>query len=203
MKELTKAVNDYNEFELINDKINSLRKLKSNILVKSYVNLLIHNLYISIDSHKNGFATEMINNMNLENYPYESTESIIPFFKSSDEIIRGIINIDNNLALNHSWINFNLKNNEYILDPSLNLIVSKELYNKVFNPTIVAHIKRDIVKESILDTLTYHKLASDMFILKGSSDIKSPFYKNDMYVKGETINKKILTLTTKFNNKNN
>ena len=203
MKDNTMTIKDYNEFELINDKINSLRKLKSNILVKSYVSLLIHNLYISIDSYKNGFASEMISNMNLENYTYESTESIIPFFKSNDEIIRGIINIDNNLALNHSWIKFNLKNTDYILDPSLNLIVSKELYNKVFNPTLVSHIKRDIVKENILDTLTYHKLANDMFILKGTGDITSPFYKNDMYVKGEIINKKILTLTTKFNNQNN
>lgn len=183
----------------INNKLNYLRKFRANILVRSYIDLLINNLYIEIDTERRGYAKEMVNKINLLGYCWESTESIIPFFKANDEIIRGILNHYKGGILEHSWIKFNLKNKEYVFDPCLNVIVLKEIYDKVFTPVELSHIDAKKVRDDMIATLTNSQISMNgMHIITYNYDINDSFYKTKMSVSGQAINKKILCLRTKF-----
>ena len=171
--------NIYKEYPEVEDKLKYLRTVKANLLVRTYIKSLLGGLYIKIVNEKKGYANEMVKDNSLTDYSYEATSSMIPFFKDDSEIIRGLLIDDNSSRLAHSWIKFNLHGKTYIFDPALNITVSKEDYEGIFLP----------------DSLEIE------FILTSSNDISSSFYNTNMQIKGEDINKKILTLTTRYNNK--
>ena len=193
---------DYNRYPEVEDKIKYLRTVKANILVRAYVNSLISNLYIRIENKKRGYASEMIKDEALTDYSYEATSSIIPFFKENSEIIRGLLVDDNCKRLEHSWIKFCLHGKNYIFDPSFNIIVPQETYEGIFLPESYGSVGAFKVKSDILDVLANGEQTDDDWkIVKSSNDINSSFYRTNMYVKGEDINKKILTLTTRYHQK--
>ena len=185
----------------VDDKIKYLKTVKANLLARAYVHSLIGNLYIKLYNHS-GYANEVVKDELLDNYSYEATSSIIPFFKENDLIIRGLLVDDWSRYFNHSWISFTLHNKEYIFDPALNLIVKKQDYEEIFTPDRIGSVSSYRVKTDLLDTLANGKENQDGFIeVNKSNDINSSFYKVDMQIKGEAINRKILTLTTKYNQK--
>jgi hypothetical protein len=185
----------------VDDKIKYLKTVKANLLARAYVHSLIGNLYIKLYNHS-GYANEVVKDELLDNYSYEATSSIIPFFKENDLIIRGLLVDDWSRYFNHSWISFTLHNKEYIFDPALNLIVKKQDYEEIFTPDRIGSVSSYRVKTDLLDTLANGKENQDGFIeVNKSNDINSSFYKADMQIKGEAINRKILTLTTKYNQK--
>ena len=185
----------------IDDKIKALKVFKAHLLARAYVHSLIGNLYIKLSNHS-GYANEVVKDELLNNYSNEATSSIISFFKENDLIIRGLIADDWGRYLTHSWIQFNLHNKDYIFDPALNIIVKREDYKGIFLPEVFGSVSSYQVKTDLLDTLASGKKNPDGFIeVKKSNDINSSFYKADMQVNGEVINRKILTLTTKYNQK--
>lgn len=185
----------------IDDKIKAMKVFKANLLARAYVHSLIGNLYIKLNNHS-GYGNEVVKDGLLTNYSYEATSSIIPFFKENDLIIRGLLVDDWSRYFSHSWIKFTLHNKEYIFDPSLNIIAKNEDYKAIFLPEKFGSVSSYRVKNDLLDTLASGKENQDGFIeVKKSNDINSSFYKADMQIKGEVINRKILTLTTKYNQK--
>lgn len=189
-----------NEIDVV-DKMQYLKTVKANILARAYVHSLIGNLYIKLANHS-GYANEVIKDELLANYANEATSSIIPFFKESDLIIRGLLVDDWSRYFNHSWIKFNLHNKEFIFDPALNIIVKRADYEGIFLPEKFGSVSSYQVKTDLLTALASGQENSDGFInINKSNDINSSFYKTDMQIKGEAINRKILTLTTKFNDK--
>ena len=185
----------------VDDKIKAMKYFKANLLARAYVHSLIGNLYIKLYNHS-GYANEVVKDELLNNYSYEATSSIIPFFKGSDLIIRGLLVDDWSRYFSHSWIIFTLYNKEYIFDPALNIVAKKQDYEAIFLPEKFGSVSSYRVKTDLLDTLASGKENKDGFIdINKSNDINSSFYKVDMQVKGEVINRKILTLTTKYSQK--
>ena len=185
----------------IDDKIKDMKFFKANLLARAYVHSLIGNLYIKLSNHS-GYANEVVKDGLLTNYSYEATSSIIPFFKENDLIIRGLLVDDWCRYFNHSWIKFTLHNKEYIFDPALNIIAQSDDYKGNFLPEVFGSVSSCQVKTDLLNILANGKENQDGFIeVKKSNDINSSFYKADMQVNGEVINRKILTLTTKYNQK--
>ena len=173
----------------------------ANLLVKSYIHFLIDSLYIEVDDENKGIANEMIKDGKLNNSAWKATVSLAPFFKEHDEIIRGTITDSNGEILPHSWIKFNLLDEEYILDPVLNIITLKNIYDKAFKTEEITRISTLKIKEDILTILDNSEKNEDNWhIINASNNINDSFYKSNMFIKGEKIKKKILTLTTHYNN---
>ena len=176
--------------------------LKSaNILVRSYIHFLLDSLYIEVDDDNKGIANEMIKQDRLFGHCFEATISLAPFFKDQDEIIRGeITNLEGEI-IPHSWLRFNLIDEDFILDPELNIIVPKTIYDEVFVPNEIAKISAGKIKEDILNILDSNKKTEDNWhIIEESNNINNSFYKSSMYIKGEKIKKKLLNLTTRYHN---
>ena len=178
--------------------------MKTSILTRTYVNHLISSLYIEAAKDKKGYAKEMINDLKLTGLCWQSTTSVIPFFKKDDIVVRGNITHYTNGLIHHSWINFYFNNKQYVFDPSLNILVEKELYDEVFLVEELANVKAVDVKNAILDTLEHGQKSAfdDRRLVTATSDINAPFYRCNMHIKGETIGKKILTLNTRFEGNN-
>ena len=183
------------------NKINYLKAFKTNLLARAYIHTLIGGLYIKLADYHSGYANEVVKDELLSAYPYEATASMIPFFKENDCLIRGALVDDSGSYYQHSWISFSLNNRTYIFDPAQNIAVPKEIYESIFLPEIFGSVTAHQVKTDLLDTLAEGEETTDGFrIINKSNDINSSFYKSDMQIKGETINRKILTLTARFKN---
>lgn len=196
-----KSIGDFSKGEKeLKDKIRFLRSIKTSVLAKAYANHLIGNLYIEIDAEKKGYARSMINYGDLAGWCWQSTASMIPFFKDNDQIIRGTLIHYNGGSLDHSWISFTIRGKEYVFDPCINILVEKEKYDEVFRTNEIARVSALDVRNAMLEILTTGEKSTydGSRIIRGSEDITDPFYKADMHVKGETINKRVLTLNTHF-----
>lgn len=186
----------------VTEKLKELRRYQASLLTRTYVKYLISNLYIIIAGIKRGYANEMVGDNALTNYSNEATSSIIPFFNEYASIIRGLLVDDNTCRLKHSWIEFNSNGKTYIFDPAFNLIVSKDDYKGIFLPETFASVSAKQVKTDLMNILANGQRTDDEWIIiNGSSDINSSFYNTNIQIKGEEINHKLLTLTTKYNQK--
>ena len=73
-------LDNYNdEYEERDKKFEIIRKNKANILIRTYVNYSIRNLYISAINER-GYANDLIRNRQLEGCCWQNTEFMIPFF---------------------------------------------------------------------------------------------------------------------------
>lgn len=180
--------------------IECLKKYQPSIFLKSYIHILIDSLYIEVDNENKGIANEMIKYGNITSHPFETTISIIPFFKPQDELVRGRITISNKHVLEHAWIKFKFNERVYIFDPDINLLVPETIYYKIFKPQELAKLTADQVKNDILKTLSNKPNEDNWHEITQSDDINASFYKVNMSVRGENIKRKILTLTTRYHN---
>ena len=180
--------------------IDCLKNYQPSLLLKSYIHILIDSLYIEVDNENKGIANEMIKYGNVTSHPFETTLSIIPFFKPQDELVRGKLNISKNQLLEHAWIKFKFNERVYIFDPDVNLIVPETIYYKIFKPQELAKITAEQVKSDILNTLSNKPNEDNWHEILQSDNINDSFYKVNMSIRGESIKRKILTLTTHYHN---
>ena len=194
--------NNYSDYLSVDDKLKYLKTVKANLIINSYIKLLINNLYINIINEKKGYANEMIGDNSLFDYSHEAVASIVPLLKDNAEIIRGYLVDDECYKIMHSWIRINISGTDYVFDPALNLIVLKKDYDGIFLSKEMGKVSANRVKNDMIDILNDGEKAMDgSRIIHGTNDINSSFYKSDMFVKGTVINKKILMLGTSFNKK--
>ena len=194
--------NGYAEYLDVDDKIKYLKTVKANLFVTTYIKTLISNLYIDIRNEKRGYASEMIHNNALTNYSYEATSIIVPFLKDNALLYRGYLRDDYSNKVAHSWIAFNIHGKDYIFDPALDIMTSKESYDGIFLPEVYGKINGMCVKNDLITILNEGKKTNDGFrIIDESNDINSSFYKTNMQVNGTVVNKKILMLTSRINRK--
>ena len=192
----------YMDYLDIDEKIKYLKTVRANLLVTTYIKSMISNLYIDIKNVKRGYANEMVHDNALTNYSWEATSIIVPFLKDSSQICRGYLRDDYSNKIAHSWIAFNIHGKDYIFDPALDIIVSKETYDGIFLPELFGKVSGMCVKNDLLTVLNEGIKTDDGFrIIVESKDINSSFYKANMQVNGTVINKKILMLTSRINRK--
>jgi hypothetical protein len=186
--------------DLENNYIECLKKYQPSLLLRSYVHILIDSLYIEVDNENQGIANEMIKYGHVTNYPFETTLSVISFFKDEDELIRGKLHTLNNQLLDHAWIKFKFNNRTYIFDPDINLLIPETIYYRAFKPQELSKIKAKQIKNDILKILNSKPNKDNWHDIESSSSINDSFYKINMSIKGENIKRKILTLTTHYHN---
>ena len=146
--------------------------------VKNYIINLLKPLFINIDEESIfGDVIELMKTRSLEGWCWPTTESSIIFFDENDYIIRGTLLLDDSCSVEnkykHSWICFNYKNNKYVFDPCLNLIVDKKIYDVMFDVKEKATSYAKVVREKL-----FLKILTGKTEEYSINDINNPMYKN-------------------------
>ena len=119
--------------------------------IYTYLDNILNNLNINVGGLYNGSIMDLMLKEKLEGWCWQTTESAIVFFQDYDYIARGELYLDDyNPKYFHSWICFKFEENEYVFDPCLNIVSTKDDYNKLFRPKIKGMVSAKIVKQELL-----------------------------------------------------
>ena len=133
-----------------------LRSKRIEPKVVEYLMEKLNNLYIEVLDKYKGSLFELMKNEKLEGWCWQTTESAIVFLNDDDYIERGNLKFDERTKeYYHSWICFNFDNEEYVLDPCLNLLCKKSDYSKIFEVNVKGKVSAIEVKKRINKTSYY------------------------------------------------
>lgn len=194
------------------------RKIKNDIIY--YLADKFKNLEIEVLSDDEGSLLDLMNKNSLDGWCWETTETAIVFLNDDDYILRGYLNLSQRQPnYYHSWICFKYDNEEYVLDPCLNIICFKEEYDKIFNTIVMGKVTGKEVKEELIkqieeygDKLINNKaLASIHKLLKShakndiievrveaNEDVNTPLYRNGAGYRTKIEDGKIKKLTAHY-----
>lgn len=163
--------------------------------IVNYVKYLIKDVNIEIFGMGMCSAEQLIYDRKLEGYCFETTSILIPYFNETDYISRGNLYFSNDMdSYFHSWINFSLHGCDYVFDPTLSLLCSKNIYDGLFNVGDVINIKSRKVRDELISFLN----RDSEFIIYGSNDIEDSFYGNDIKVIGKVKKNMISRLDVSY-----
>lgn len=187
-----------------------VKMLHNKRIDKDVVNYLIKrfaHLRINVEGKDKGSLLDLMNDKKLIGWCWQTTESAVVFLNDDDYIERGYIFLDEVLPeYYHSWICFNYQGIEYVLDPSLDFLCTKEDYYKVLKPTIVGMVDAKSVKDELIRQITspslvpypayedkcdaycrallndfyaeYAKEHRNEVMVHGQEDVNAPLYRN-------------------------
>lgn len=176
-------------------KINSCKVDKS---IYEYLKNNFTNLKIEILGDYSGNIIELMENGKLEGWCWQTTETAILFLDDYSYLKRGYLKFSDKTNYYHSWIQFNFKNEEYIFDPCLNIISSKNNYYSIFEINEIASINSKEIKEYFIN---YNKKIVDKskeVLIFGDNDPNSPMYRNCVGYKTALENGKIKKLVAHY-----
>lgn len=194
--------------------------------VLEYLNTKFQNLTIEIPNHQKGKILELMKKGILEGWCWQTTETAILFLNDEDYIERGFLTFDAITTYYHSWICFYL-NEEYVLDPCLNILCPKDLYRKIFRTKVDAKITAKQVRDFFVETyqktskenlkkikdyckvidIVYEKNKIERKYLEikfhASENITSPMYRNTTGYLAKIDNQKVKKLVAHYDRKRN
>ena len=141
----------------------------------------------------------------LNNFSFQTTRAAIVFFNDDDYIESGYIKISKNNELFHSWICFWYDEEEYVFDPSLDVISKKEFYQKVFETQVLVKIPSYAVRNEILKKVSTDELQNEEIKIMTNENLNSFIYQSEKGYKIETDNgiiKKLIVHYYKNDNEN-
>ena len=209
------------------DRFKILRSKRIDPKVVEYLMEKLNNLYIEVLGKYKGSLFELMKNEKLEGWCWQTTESAIVFLNDDDYIERGNLKFDERTKeYYHSWICFNFDNEEYVLDPCLNLLCKKSDYSKIFEVNVKGKVSAIEVKKELIKQVTTHKkeelskkqnnielfmkkIMGDSYdsyiertkgevVVHGPEDVNTPLYRNGAGYKTEIENEKIKKLTVHY-----
>ena len=125
--------------------------------VLNYLKEILKPLYIEITSKDSKNILDLIQQGDLMGWCWETTQTCAIFFKHTDYVERGVLDIDErDSEYFHSWIAFNFNNKEYIFDPCLDCLCSKQLYYDRFNVKLEGKCSVMKIKKLIVDRIKNH-----------------------------------------------
>ena len=172
----------------------------------NYLNTILQNIEIKIGGCQQEKAIDLISSNMLEGWCWQSSETCGLMFKDTDYVERGnlYLNEDKSREYFHSWINFEFNNQEYVLDPALNILCLREKYFKTFDVELkgvvsVKELKEQFkieikTKQSKLKALYNYKGHNEPpIVVDGVEDVFAPFFRSDIgykaTIQGDDIEK--------------
>ena len=209
------------------EKFKILHSKRINPKVVEYLMQKLNNLYIEVLGNYEGSLFQLMQVGKLMGWCWQTTESAIVFLNDDDYIERGNLYFDErNSKYYHSWICFNYKGIEYVLDPCLNFLCKKDDYSKIFEPDVKSKVSAKAVKEELIRQImspkeeenseehkNFERIMRDIFIfsydkvmeekknevtVKGSENLDAPLYRNGSGYKTELEDGKIKKLTVHY-----
>ena len=169
---------------------------KVNDDVKEYVSNKISNVYIVLDDQCGGLFSELYDNKKITGWSYQLTETAGVFFNDNDYIERGdLLLSESELVCHHAWLCFNYNNKEYVFDPALDMLVTKDYYYDFFNIVDVHKISINDVKKDLLNNLDQN----DTALMNFENDINDPFYMSGVHYQVIMNNGEVTGLNAAFN----
>ena len=163
--------------------------------VVNYVKYLLKDTYIEMFGMDMCSADKLIYDRKLEGYCFESTSILIPNFNDGYYISRGNLYwTSNSDGYLHSWINFSLHGCNYVFDPTLSLLCLKNMYDELFNVSVISEISSRRVSDELIGLLNMY----DEVLISGSNNIDDNFYGNDIKVRGKVKKNKITHLYASY-----
>lgn len=206
-----------------------LRSKRIDPKVVEYLMEKLNNLYIEVLGKYKGSLFELMKNEKLEGWCWQTTESAIVFLNDDDYIERGNLKFDERTKeYYHSWICFNFDNEEYVLDPCLNLLCKKDDYSKIFEVDVKGRVSAKDVKEELIKQITtpkkednsrahksferflkqqlgdsyekYKEKKQNEVTVHGPENVNTPLYRNGAGYNAEFTDGKIKKLTVHYYN---
>lgn len=187
---------------------------------KEYLKNHFNNLIIEVTNEHEGNIFDLMKKGLLEGWCWQTTQTAILFLNDNSYVKRGYLNLEKDKKYYHSWITFNYNNEYYAFDPCLNILTNEDLYNELFETSIVSNISSKKIKKYFINYMNVHKndikrtssiidflykinpevreRLKGEIIIKYSEDIKSPMYRNTAGYKAQISDNKILSLTAHF-----
>ena len=217
---LKKGLTQEEKFKILHSEI-----IDSKVI--EYLMNKLSNLNIEVLGKYKGSLFELMKNEKLEGWCWQTTESAIVFLNDADYIERGNLKFDEiTKEYYHSWICFSFDNEEYVLDPCLNLLCKKSDYSKIFEVDVKGKVSAIEVKKELIKQVTTHKkeelskeqknielfmkkIIGDSYdsyiertkgevVVHGPEDVNTPLYRNGAGYKTEIENEKIKKLTVHY-----
>lgn len=129
--------------------------------VVAYLQEKLAPLTIEKDGVKPTSAIELSASDGLIGLCWESTQTCGLFFNDTDFIERGIVTLGEDPFYYHSWLCFCLDGKEYVFDPALNQIATKQRFYEKFKPQIRGRISAKQVKNYFLKFLSDPQMRAD------------------------------------------
>lgn len=228
-----RGINEILNKAMVNEELTEAEKFKilnsknADPKVIEYLMDKFKSLHIEVLSRYEGDIFELMPTRILEGWCWETTESAIVFLNDEDYIERGNLKLDKQTPeYYHSWICFKFDDNEYVLDPCLNLLCQKKDYTKLFETETKGRVTAKKVKEELIRQITtpkptktscptenydslMRKILGDSYddymeknktevTIRGIEDVNAPIYRNNSGYKAEIENGKIKKLTVHY-----
>ena len=211
MNEYVRNLNEHERIELIH-------QLDIDNSVLQYVETRLKNLSIEIGADYEGNVIKLMNKGLLQGWCWQTTESSIVFFNDDDCIERGNLTFSACKKYWHSWICFTFNDIVWVFDPSLQILVEKNIYYHVFEISQIAgsvnakSVREDLIyrinhrenkKRSEAESFVHNFLAQYMSRknethVSGNDDVKSPMYRNNTSYTATIDNGTINTLIAHY-----
>lgn len=166
---LTKEVSKLNEIEWYR-LINSIKISKKAF---KYIKYKLKNLSINIGGEYQGNIIDLSIKGRLAGWCWQTTESAIVFLENDNYIERGNLHFGANRKYWHSWICFNIGNEEFVLDPCLTILVERSIYHHIFEVEVKGMVTAKQVQKELMHRINEAKKKSKDF--KKESVIKKFF----------------------------
>lgn len=180
-------------------KINSCKVDKT---IYEYLKNNFTNLKIEILEDYSGNIIELMENGKLEGWCWQTIETAILFLDNNSYLKRGYLKFSDKRNYYHSWIQFNFENEEYIFDPCLNIISSKNDYYSIFEINEIASINSKEIKEYFINYIKNHSESlinkSKEILIFGDNNPNSPMYRNCVGYKTDLENGKIKKIVAHY-----
>ena len=197
--------------------------------ILQYLRNRFNNLSIEIMSKDQNNLIDLMYSGKLNGWCWQTTNTAILFMENDSMIERGYLTLSkkqNNYF--HSWIAFKYNNEDYIFDPCLNIITSKDKYFNIFNVNKKGFVSQQKVYNYFLDYINnpkkykyfsdeidnstnrfleklHNSLSSEEqkriekeIVIHGNDDISSPMFRNNVGYQVEFENQKIKKLIAHY-----
>lgn len=190
--------------------------------IEAYIYACLDNLEIKVPKHEYMKVKNLASKNLLDGFCFESTETMVVFF-SNAYIVRGYLNLGKRGKYYHAWMVINYQKIEYVFDPTSDIIVLKDDFDKVFQVEELVKIPSSLVSDALIRVLkgenhdehiTFDEetnkairdfcssffgcIEDEGYKAKYSDDINEPMYRNSSIYEGIIENKSIKSLRVRF-----
>ena len=156
------------------ERFNYVNDNRASSEVLDYLNNKLIHLKIFMYDKYEGNIIELMNKKLLEGWCFQTTEIASLFLDDDSYIIRGVLRLNKNKKYYHSWIVFNYKDVDYVFDPCLNFVTTKDFYDEVFDIEIKGKVSSFAVKNCFVDYV-YNEMDNKSI----KKDVNGPLYRNN------------------------
>lgn len=174
-----------------------LKQNESNIFIRNYVDYLIKNVSIKLPCREYERVSKLSKNGSLLGWCFQTSVFLAPFLGSDCFVCRGNIYFHKKQygGYYHSWLEFKIRDINYVYDPCLNYLGLKEIYDCILSTEVYKKISSTDIEKYLVDVLSN---SNNDILINYKDDIDEIFYRTDASLSGVVRNGKIKSLLPKY-----